>query len=800
MPNQKIYPDGSKSFVLKVTSAFVDADATGNGAKAVKWKDVTAGIAIVSSDDPDFDKAVKGGVLSDNITHATKDYVGDALTEKQFVDAAEAQGPLLQIPPPGFSTERAFSAYGNNFEWAKIAMGCVTLKAPATNGGSGTPGSDPYDPPIWALKDDSDIPYEGTGVKIGIMGELPSLHNNGTTPATSAFSMHPEFDFYRAHNKTGTVITEESALTGAPYHAIFTEDPASDETDALGGVVAYSVIHDDLSLAQPKQKELYSGITYLPNGNGGVTRFDRVIAPPPGGGLTIGNDTTPILGILCGRGTGLVTDNGGVANDGTTDEPIHVENSQFPERDGVSYIAADATYNQRGPFFGPQYKATWSGATTYGKNEVVDNGAGTFYRSLADANLNNAVTDTNWWEVLDYTQGNATYLGEWGGVVGRMRGLAPAAKVICYANYSQQPFGIAGIQFPAISDFVRVAYLAIDHKVQILGVMRNWIIGGIINSVPSVADAREILGTTMRDLAAAGVVVVATSFFDARIRKSNGGEGEFFLGRENNLITANGTGPRGGFNFLASDLNKYVPQPARSPQPTVDNLDRVQQMWLRLANGFVTLGGAGTSPNQDVDVAAPTGSHPTDFMREISPLGTNEFDYSSLLYTCSARDFGPVGISPINYPTIQAHGYTGVTPIMGAQVAAAVALVLEAYKRKNSSFPTSYRKAINVVRKTAEDTVGPAADLFFGGYAPGNLYAKNLVARTDHVLLINNQGIGVGGFPGVVQDFFAILGLLGDQQSFIAEDFPGDRGGRDDVYGHGRIQILKAIQEVDPPA
>lgn len=57
----------------------------------------------------------------------------------------------------------------------------------------------------------------------------------------------------------------------------------------------------------------------------------------------------------------------------------------------------------------------WSGATTYAKNAVVEDGTtNNLYVSLADANLNNAVSDPLWWRLLPFPVGgfstNATGL------------------------------------------------------------------------------------------------------------------------------------------------------------------------------------------------------------------------------------------------------------------------------------------------------------------------------------------------------------------------------------------------------
>lgn len=55
--------------------------------------------------------------------------------------------------------------------------------------------------------------------------------------------------------------------------------------------------------------------------------------------------------------------------------------------------------------------AAWSGATTYAKNAVVRSST-TWYVSLADTNLNHAVTDTTWWAAWASNGRSATGWGE----------------------------------------------------------------------------------------------------------------------------------------------------------------------------------------------------------------------------------------------------------------------------------------------------------------------------------------------------------------------------------------------------
>jgi len=341
MEMHKKLDNGEYTFVLYCDTDFEDANVTDEGGTIKKKTTLPGGdhFVSVSHVDKDWDKTVDGGKKKGAIRKALK----DVFRQDGFKMSAPSDPPPYDALPVGWPD--CFSAFARHFQWPLIAMECVDYVGfQFKNGGNqeddgsgtGVGYNHPYwDPPKWKLVDGSGDAYEGSNVKCGFVGSLPVCGSR----AFRHLRLHPEFSFYKGELASGHTTLDSVFLAD---NAIWTEDGRLDELDPHGGVISFDALGDFYGFPQLEQRYYLQRLDYFG-----------------------GEETTTMLSLLCGRGTGLVTDGSGVPNDGTAGKPQYVPGSKIPDRDGQSFIAAAGAHGQLGPYFGDHW-------TDHGPGEGAD--------------------------------------------------------------------------------------------------------------------------------------------------------------------------------------------------------------------------------------------------------------------------------------------------------------------------------------------------------------------------------------------------------------------------------------------
>jgi hypothetical protein len=199
------------------------------------------------------------------------------------------------------------------------------------------------------------------------------------------------------------------------------------------------------------------------------------------------------------------------------------------------------------------------------------------------------------------------------------------------------------------------------------------------------------------------------------------------------VIVAGGTGPS-DYDPFADDLTIYNPNPS-SPsgrQKGRDfNLDRVVN-----ENDYPQWFGWGSAYGPFLTVVAPMGSN-TKTVSESDPLYLYQYMY------LAAPWMYPGQVSPY-------HDWNAGTSFASPIACGAAALVAEAYNRAHGQMPSPTTLA-SILRASADDLVGPATE---------DLWTWNRKTLRFELIL----------------------------------DAVGDKPGKDDRYGYGRVNIRRAIE------
>jgi hypothetical protein len=337
---------------------------------------------------------------------------------------------------------------------------------------------------------------------------------------------------------------------------------------------------------------------------------------------------------------------------------------------------------------------------------------------------------------FSYPQDHGTQAGGlvgaryWKNNKGAIRGLAPKAKLIFYKN-------------DTLSGMLKSYKRAVFDGVQVSGNSLNaW------QPETNKDDEQNyliLLSNAVSELNKANILLVfpeTTLSFASKLSNPN-------------LLIVSGTGPR-DYDPFAVDLDKYLPHPGGNKNAEY-NLDRVMFVFFRPIPVF------GSAFGSSIDISSPAGSY-NDGMDllywALSDSKTMPSAYAmkkanNYLYTtCSAPNAEIVSYYLLRkggapYLDTGYHMLSAGTGLSASIVAGVAALAVESYQRKNGA-PPSAEKLKKILLDSADDQVGPAIDRII--YWPEG--EEN---------------------PAVV-------------------NWNCEKPGRDDFYGKGRINALKAIK------
>lgn len=736
--------------------------------------------------------------------------------------------------------DETWSATQENYQWALHAMNAMVQKGPGTNGGQYNHLTGKYetlakyDSPQWCANDASGVPYEGAGVVIGAMCPLPHHwgYNPNVTVETSRVEhlrLHPEYAMYREFNdppvwsppfgnvyktitfndgdpgsyenkqypmsifvqratsveiRSGdTVYTEgvdyildkhngyvtriptgsiardatvtaissaDIALYDVAPTSIWSEDPDSGEVDPQGGIVGFDPNYDSDNQYQQ---------SIMRNGSGNVWYYSH--------DLYIGalySSTEGFLGALCGRGVGLKTNSSGCtpgdlvtnANDGTVDPDRNnsqpVPKGSFPEKDGVSFIAAGNGNIQIGPF--PALK-------------------------------------------------------------GRLRGIAPCAKVICYfpSGGHAASYGRGFDTLGALSNKLKTMQRAIEHKVHIL-------VEPLTTYYPELRLSEteyQAIHAAWKEMNKANIMYVAASHAAGFNTGRVVGSGlDYIWGDTYNTVFVGGHGPR-YYNPAAPDLNKYDPANYDDPPQRENNLFRPAMGGARFCPRQYNFDGDGTINMQHSTVVLGFGSGLTYNRDFVVPQGCNDpyllaaavaadpwTNYynlnNSAIYCATSREglqegWGTTATNStknhfVPVANIGFHGATYNSGVTAAHAAGALALAVEASIRESGGSSPKMKKIRSAAKKKARDGVGPVTDdVFITADYNKNVFMQQQMGKCDGAFPIVSASrgdfivpitfkIGVTafgsnpfGFPGAVAVY---PGYQVDENAAIdPESYPG---------------------------
>lgn len=331
----------------------------------------------------------------------------------------------------------------------------------------------------------------------------------------------------------------------------------------------------------------------------------------------------------------------------------------------------------------------------------------------------------------------ASVIGAQHNGVGRMRGIAPKAKLICYKIVNPN-----NLRFLQLSRVIRAWFLAAGDGVRILN---NSIIG---HDLPKTLQSQRRYGLLYQkansELHRNGVLVVACSGneflnLDKDPRTNMSAAAMLTLPAEfPNVITVGGTAPRDydPFGSLSGgDLSVYEPAPG-TPQEQKGrafNLDRF--------SSFSNYGSA-------VSVVAP-GGEINGALIDPRLMDPPNWFWGGVYVAIPFSGYLVFPYTPYPSP-FGLHAFVIGTSFSSPMVCGVAALAAEAYERAYGKKPSATELAV-ILKKSADDLVGPATDTLF---------------------VWNNET--------------QVLDLRADE--------PCDTPGNDERYRFGRVNAKKAIE------
>jgi len=318
----------------------------------------------------------------------------------------------------------------------------------------------------------------------------------------------------------------------------------------------------------------------------------------------------------------------------------------------------------------------------------------------------------------------------WKNNKGAIRGLAPKAKLIFYNNYT-------------LSGMMKSFKRAVFDGVQVICNSSNaW------QSETNKDDEQNyliLMSNAASELNKANILLVfpeTTLSFASKLSNPN-------------LLIVSGTGPR-DYDPFAVDLDKYLPHPGEDKNADY-NLDRVMFVFFRPIPIF------GSAFGSSIDISAPAGSYNggMDLLywalsdsRMMPSENSMKMANNYLYTTCSAPDAEIIsyyllrrGNAP--YLNIGYHMLSAGTDLSASIITGVAALAAESYRRKNGA-PPSAEKLKKILLDSSDDRVGPAIDRII--YWP-----------------------------------------QGEEKPSIV-NWNCEKPGRDDFYGKGRVNALKAVK------